>query len=113
MHHRLFGVSVMAVGMSLGAPVLVECLSSFRHESSTHPAQSKASSAGSWKAPRTPWGHPDLQGYTRSWKASVPMVQIDGPIFEYACHEGSYGMAGILRGARAEEQAVEGAANRR
>jgi hypothetical protein len=38
------------------------------------------------------------------------MVRIDGPIFEYACHEGNYGMAGIFRGARAEEQAVEGAA---
>ena len=25
--------------------------------------------------------------------------------FEYACHEGNYGMVGILRGARAEEQA--------
>ena len=47
------------------------------------------------------------------WTASVPMVRIDGPIFEYACHEGNYGMGGILRGARAEEQAVEGAANRR
>ena len=50
--------------------------------------------------------------YTRAWTASVPMVRIDGPIFEYACHEGNYGMGGILRGARAEEQAVEGAANR-
>ena len=43
--------------------------------------------------------------YTRKWTASVPMVSIDGPIFEYACHEGNYGMGGILRGARAEEQA--------
>jgi hypothetical protein len=51
--------------------------------------------------------------YTRGWTASVPMIRIDGPIFEYACHEGNYGMGGILRGARAEEQAVEGAANRR
>jgi hypothetical protein len=50
--------------------------------------------------------------YTRTWTAAVPMVQIDGPIFEYACHEGNYAMGGILRGARAEEQG-EGPANRR
>jgi hypothetical protein len=50
--------------------------------------------------------------YTRTWTASVPMVRIDGPIFEYACHEGNYGMGGILKGARTEEQA-EGTANRR
>ena len=31
-------------------------------------------------------------------------VQIAGPIYEYACHEGNYGMVGILRGARAEEK---------
>jgi hypothetical protein len=51
--------------------------------------------------------------YTRPWTASVPMVRIDGPIFEYACHEGNYGMGGILRGARADEEAADGAANRR
>jgi len=51
--------------------------------------------------------------YTQPWTASVPMVRIDGPIFEYACHEGNYGMGGILKGARAEEQAVDGTANRR
>jgi hypothetical protein len=28
----------------------------------------------------------------------------EGPIFEYACHEGNYGMEGILAGARAEEK---------
>jgi hypothetical protein len=32
------------------------------------------------------------------------MTRIDGPIFEYACHEGNYGMTGILRGARAQER---------
>jgi hypothetical protein len=26
-------------------------------------------------------------------------------MFEYACHEGNYGMEGILSGARAEERA--------
>jgi hypothetical protein len=51
--------------------------------------------------------------YTRTWTASVPMVSIPGPIFEYACHEGNCGMDGILKGARVEEQAADRAANRR
>ena len=34
-----------------------------------------------------------------------------GPLFEYACHEGNYGMPGILAGYRAEERAAA-AANR-
>ena len=32
------------------------------------------------------------------------MRQIEGPIYEYACHEGSYGMTGILAGGRALEK---------
>ena len=28
-------------------------------------------------------------------------------MYEYACHEGNYGMVGILAGARAEEKAAE------
>ena len=39
------------------------------------------------------------------WTASLPMTAIDGPLFEYACHEGNYAMTNILAGARAEEQA--------
>ena len=30
-------------------------------------------------------------------------------IYEYACHEGNYAMTNILRGARAQERAVEAA----
>jgi hypothetical protein len=30
-------------------------------------------------------------------------------MFEYACHEGNYGIVNTLRGARAEEQAARGA----
>jgi hypothetical protein len=47
---------------------------------------------------------------TGRWTASVPMTRSDEPIFEYACHEGNYGMLGILRGARAEDKAAEEAA---
>ena len=43
--------------------------------------------------------------YTQPWTASTPMSRIDGPLYEYACHEGNYGLANILRGARNAEQA--------
>jgi hypothetical protein len=44
--------------------------------------------------------------YTKPWTIEVPMKKTEGPIFEYACHEGNYGMSGILAGARAEEKKV-------
>jgi hypothetical protein len=34
------------------------------------------------------------------------MTKADGYIYEYACHEGNYGMFGILKGARAQEEAA-------
>jgi hypothetical protein len=42
--------------------------------------------------------------FTRPWTVSVPMRRGNGPIYEYACHEGNVGMAGILRGGRAEDR---------
>jgi hypothetical protein len=33
------------------------------------------------------------------------MQRSDQPVYEYACHEGNYGLMSILRGARAEEAA--------
>ena len=33
---------------------------------------------------------------------AVPMRRSDEPMFEYACHEGNYGLLNILSGARAE-----------
>ena len=44
--------------------------------------------------------------WTKPWTASVPMTKSDEPIFEYACHEGNYGMLDILAGARAQEKAA-------
>jgi hypothetical protein len=35
--------------------------------------------------------------------AMVPMSRVDGLMYEYACHEGNYGMVNILRGERMEE----------
>jgi hypothetical protein len=46
----------------------------------------------------------DPSTWTHSWSAEIPMTKIQGPIFEYACHEGNYGMANNLSGARAEEK---------
>ena len=42
----------------------------------------------------------DPNSFTRPWRAMFPMRRTDGPLFEYACHEGNYGMEGILAGAR-------------
>ena len=48
----------------------------------------------------------DPTTYVRPWTVAIPMTRIEGPMFEYACHEGNYGMEGILAGARAEERAT-------
>ena len=45
--------------------------------------------------------------WTRPWTAEVPMTRIDGFVMEYGCHEGNYGLANILAGARAEERAQQ------
>ena len=44
--------------------------------------------------------------FTKPWTVSAPMIKIAGPLFEYACHEGNYALAGILGGARADDKAV-------
>jgi hypothetical protein len=45
----------------------------------------------------------DPSTWTRPWSGEYEMVRIDGPLFEYACHEGNYQLPGILRGARKGE----------
>ena len=51
----------------------------------------------------------DPNSFTRPWTALFPLRRTDGPLFEYACHEGNYGLEGILAGARNKNtQAVEG-----
>jgi hypothetical protein len=42
--------------------------------------------------------------FTRPWTVSTPMIKIQGPVLEYACHEGNYALPGILGGARADER---------
>jgi hypothetical protein len=44
------------------------------------------------------------------WTAQLPMKKSVGPIFEHACHEGNYGVANTLAGARAEDKRAAEAA---
>ena len=46
----------------------------------------------------------DPATYATPWTAEIPMVPLGGELFEYACHEGNYGLENILAGARAAEQ---------
>lgn len=43
--------------------------------------------------------------------AIVSMTKVAGLLYEYACHEGNYGMVNILRGARVQEALAEEATN--
>ena len=47
----------------------------------------------------------DPSTWTRPWTAIVPLSKVDGPLFEYACHEGNNGIVNMLEGARAQEKA--------
>jgi len=47
----------------------------------------------------------DPEAFSKPWTAQIPSTRSDGAIYEYACHEGNYGMFGILSSTRAEEKA--------
>ena len=49
----------------------------------------------------------DPTEFTRPFTAEIPMRRIDGAIYEYACQEGNYALANMLRSARAAERASE------
>ena len=51
----------------------------------------------------------DPATWTASWTAAIPLMKTDDQIYEYACHEGNYGMPNLLRSARAEDQAAKSA----
>ena len=46
----------------------------------------------------------DPATWSTPWTGRVPLDRLDERLFEYACHEGNYGMDGILKGTRAEER---------
>jgi hypothetical protein len=54
----------------------------------------------------------DPTTFTTPWTAAIPMTKTQEQIFEYACHEGNYGMVNLLSGARVQEKAAEEAAKK-
>lgn len=48
--------------------------------------------------------------YSRAWTAESLLTRTGDRMFEFACHEGNYGLAGILSGARAVERRAMGKA---
>ena len=55
----------------------------------------------------------DPHTWTRSWAFAMNLAKDETkPPYEYACHEGNYGMSNILSAARAEEAKASGSAAR-
>jgi hypothetical protein len=46
----------------------------------------------------------DPGAWYKPWTAVIPLRLTNEFVAEYACHEGNYGLRGILAGARAQEQ---------
>ena len=46
----------------------------------------------------------DATTFTRPFTAVQTLRRTEGPLFEYACHEGNYGLYNMLAGARADER---------
>lgn len=42
--------------------------------------------------------------YTQAWRGEISFNAVEGPVYEYACHEGNIGLEGILQGARVKEK---------
>jgi hypothetical protein len=55
----------------------------------------------------------DPTTFAQPFSGEVAMNASQGPVYEYACHEGNYAMPGVLAGAREEERVAAGAANGR
>ncbi len=49
----------------------------------------------------------DPNAWAQPWTYVIPMTRNDQPLFEYACHEGNYGLYNILAGARMQEKAAK------
>ena len=55
----------------------------------------------------------DPEIYSKPWMAEYAMMASKAPMYEFACHEGNYGLANILSGQReTERRAAEGGAKR-
>jgi hypothetical protein len=49
----------------------------------------------------------DATTWAKPWSAEIPWTKTQGPVYEWACHEGNTMIATILRGARVEEEAAQ------
>jgi hypothetical protein len=49
----------------------------------------------------------DPASFTQPWTLENNLRATEGPLFEYACHEGNYGLVNVLSGARASEKAAQ------
>ena len=49
----------------------------------------------------------DLTGFNEPWSAELTMTRKDDRLYEYACHEGNYGLYNILAGAQADYRAAQ------
>ena len=54
----------------------------------------------------------DPESFTKSWTVQLPMTRDEKQLFEYACHEGNYGIEGSLSGARAVDESAAGTGSR-
>ena len=48
----------------------------------------------------------DPETWVQPWSGEMEIRRTEGPIYEYACHEGNLGLANILRAARVAESAA-------
>ena len=55
----------------------------------------------------------DPMTWTKPWTAMIPLHQSKAAMYEYSCHEGNYGLADIMAGARAEDAAEAAAKGKR
>jgi hypothetical protein len=46
----------------------------------------------------------DPTTWAKAWTAEIPWTKTQGPVYEWACHEGNNMISNILRGARVAEQ---------
>ncbi|HWE49928.1 MAG TPA: hypothetical protein VG273_09075 [Bryobacteraceae bacterium] len=54
----------------------------------------------------------DPTAFTKPWKGELTWSRSNGPIYEYACHEGNYSLTDLLDGTRALERAESSGAKK-
>ena len=49
----------------------------------------------------------DSDTFSEPVSVILPLTKVDAQLYEYACHEGNYGMANMLKAARARDATAE------